>query len=593
MRMLLPNYKHNRLRLALEIIITASVYFTLARLSLLLQFSASNATPIWPPSGFAFAMIILRGNRISPGIFIGAFAANLVVFLSNHTCTIPSALFLSAVIGVGNTAESLCGYYLLRKVIPRFEIKFFYLNVNYIFAFLGIALAMCLVSSVTGSLMIFLWHIITEAHFPMVLLTWWLGDLSGIMLLTPFLLIWINFMSKGVSIISRLPKTNREVIILFLLAVLSTGIIFDNWFFSLFIFRWAFWMIPVLVWTAIRFEQGVPVTAVMVCSIIAIAGTLKGHGPFSVDTMNESLLTLQSFISIIAITSLALNASVYKQKRTEAMLRDAGNELEIRVEERTAELAEASAQLLEQNQDLEKMNAELKSFSYIASHDLQEPLRKIQAFSTRILEKEHVNLSDAGKDYFRRMHSAAYRMQTLIEDLLAYSRTNSGEKTFEKVALHSILEDVKEDLHEMILQKSAHIQFNGLHEAKVIPFQFRQLMHNLLSNSLKFSSADRQPLITIKSEILQGVHLQEPLLQPHKKYCRIVVEDNGIGFDDGHSERIFEIFQRLHDTSKYPGTGIGLAICKKIVENHKGAIRAKSESGKGTTFYISIPAIDH
>jgi len=253
-------------------------------------------------------------------------------------------------------------------------------------------------------------------------------------------------------------------------------------------------------------------------------------------------------------------------------------------------IREVNEELRKKNQDLEKMNKELQSFAYISSHDLQEPLRKIQTFATRIIEKEQGNLSAYGKDTFTRMKDAASRMQTLIEDLLLYSRTNSEERQFQTIDLNDIIEEVKEDMKEDLDEKNAEVETHGLCKAKIIPFQFRQLMHNLIGNSLKFSNPGVPPLIKIEAEIGNGKKFKLEKLQPQKKYCHICISDNGIGFEQKYSEKIFEVFQRLHGRSEYEGTGIGLSIVKKIIENHEGVITAAGELNKGTTFDIYIPA---
>ena len=210
--------------------------------------------------------------------------------------------------------------------------------------------------------------------------------------------------------------------------------------------------------------------------------------------------------------------------------------------------------ILEYQKDLEpknlqlvQNNEELASFAYIASHDLQEPLRKIQTFATRILEKEYDNISESGKDHFNRMQIAARRMQLLIEDLLTYSRTNTIERKFENTNLNKIVEEVKADLKEEIMQqKHATIEATEMCEANIIPFQFRQLLHNLISNSLKFSHPEHDPHIKIKSEIAKGKKFNNIKLANEAKYCHISVSDNGIGFEQQYSEKIFELFQRLH-----------------------------------------------
>lgn len=261
-------------------------------------------------------------------------------------------------------------------------------------------------------------------------------------------------------------------------------------------------------------------------------------------------------------------------------------ELEKQVTARTKELEH-------KNIELEQMNKELQSFAYISSHDLQEPLRKIQTFATLIMEKEFQNLTDSGKDKFQRMQNAAQRMQTLINDLLSYSRTNVQERKYEMVSLSTIIDEVKEDLREELAQKNGSIETENTCEVSVIPFQFRQLIYNLSSNSIKFSHPDIAPVIKINCEIDLGKNLDSEVLAPEKEYCHITLKDNGIGFEPQYSKKIFEVFQRLHGRENYKGTGIGLAIVKKIVENHNGTIVARGEQNKGATFDIFIPVVQN
>ncbi len=250
---------------------------------------------------------------------------------------------------------------------------------------------------------------------------------------------------------------------------------------------------------------------------------------------------------------------------------------------------ELERQVRERTRELEQMNSELKSFAYVSSHDLQEPLRKIQTFASRILERDIHNLSESGKNYFGRIQSAAKRMQALIEDLLAFTRVNSTERKFEYIHLGHIVNEVKAEFEETIQEKRAIVEFHEMCEANIIPFQFRQMMHNLIGNALKFTIPERLPHIIIKSEIAKGSRWPHEKLAPQKLYCHISISDNGIGFEPRFNKQIFEVFQRLHTKEQYEGTGIGLAIVKKIVENHSGAIRASGHLNKGARFDIYLP----
>lgn len=249
---------------------------------------------------------------------------------------------------------------------------------------------------------------------------------------------------------------------------------------------------------------------------------------------------------------------------------------------------EASKELQVKNKELENANAELASFNYIASHDLQEPLRKIQGFSKRIISEEENNLSDKAKDYFNRINAAAKRMQNLISSVLSYSRTNNAKLVFEKTNLNEVLREVELELYEIIELKKAVIDIPILPTIHAIPAQMHQLFLNLVSNSLKYSKNDVVPIIRITAEkvILNDVGEQ---LDGNSTYWKITINDNGIGFEQQYENKIFEVFQRLHGKTAYEGTGIGLAICKKIIQAHQGTISAIGEPGIGSTFIIILP----
>ena len=264
--------------------------------------------------------------------------------------------------------------------------------------------------------------------------------------------------------------------------------------------------------------------------------------------------------------------------------------LENAVGERTKQLDQSNKTLEERNNELGKMNKELEAFAYVSSHDLQEPLRKIQTFADRILEKELANLSPSGKVYFNHMQQSANRMQLLIEELLSFSSLNSAERKFETLQLEDLIKDVEKELEEELAIKKAVIEFQEMCEVSVIPFQFRQLIQNLTRNSLKFSKPDVPVKIQITSKIVKKKEIKTTENLSHEHYCHIIFYDNGIGFDQQYSKRIFEVFEKLHSKDVYPGTGIGLAIVKKVIENHHGLINATSELTKGTKFDIYLPA---
>lgn len=254
----------------------------------------------------------------------------------------------------------------------------------------------------------------------------------------------------------------------------------------------------------------------------------------------------------------------------------------------TDEIA-ASQELEERNRILEANNKELQAFNYVASHDLQEPLRKIETFISRLIDKDYETISEAGQQYLNRIKASTGRMRILIDDLLQFSRTTRAENVFETTDLNVQLENSKLELAQLIEDTKASISSENLPSLKAIPFQMQQLFTNLINNSIKYSKEKSAPVIQIK--INQTTADKEPALgfQSKDKYYKITFEDNGIGFEQEYAEKIFALFSRLHGKTEYAGTGIGLAICKKIVENHKGFIFAEGKPDIGATFTIYLP----
>jgi light-regulated signal transduction histidine kinase (bacteriophytochrome) len=237
---------------------------------------------------------------------------------------------------------------------------------------------------------------------------------------------------------------------------------------------------------------------------------------------------------------------------------------------------------------LEQSNRELQDFAHIASHDLQEPLRKIMAFGDRLNSKFSDTLDDQGQDYLRRMRNAAERMQGLIQGLLMYSRVTTKAKPFVPVDLSLVTRDVLSDLEVRIQETGGKIETENLPAVSADPLQMRQLFQNLIGNALKFNKANEPPVVKISCHPVNSNSTDN--IGSGKELYEITVEDNGIGFDEQYTSRIFGVFQRLHGRNEYEGSGIGLSICRKIVHRHGGNITAKSSPGQGAKFVITLPA---
>lgn len=262
--------------------------------------------------------------------------------------------------------------------------------------------------------------------------------------------------------------------------------------------------------------------------------------------------------------------------------------LEIEIKDRINseyKVNELNKKLLENIEQLEMTNKELDQFAYMASHDLQEPIRKIRTFSDRINSKFGDSLDEEGHLYMEKMQAACTRMQKLINDILAFSKISTAKNLRVKTDLNAIIEDVLADIDVQVHEKNAIVEIDPLPELPVYPLLIKSLFQNLINNAIKYSRRDVAPSIKISSKI--DTHSDEKLSVTD--YCRIYVQDNGIGFEQEYADQIFTMFRRLHSSSEYEGTGIGLAMCKKIVEEHQGHISAKSIPEQGSTFIVSLP----
>lgn len=263
--------------------------------------------------------------------------------------------------------------------------------------------------------------------------------------------------------------------------------------------------------------------------------------------------------------------------RCEQEARQSAEDANARLRQEIIERKAIEEKLKAYSNRLQQSKAELQNFAYISSHDMQEPLRKVRAFGDRLQNKYSDQLGNEGKDYLTRMNSAVARMQRMLDDLLAYSRITTKAMPFELVNLREILREVVSDLEPALDLTSGQVQVDDLPIIEADPIQMRQLFHNLLNNALKYRQAEVAPQISITCT------------PGEDRTYQIRVQDNGIGFEEKYLDRIFTIFERLHGRTEYDGTGMGLAICKKIVDRHGGSITARSQPGEGSTFIVTLP----
>ncbi|SFR82607.1 GAF domain-containing sensor histidine kinase [Maribacter stanieri] len=302
-------------------------------------------------------------------------------------------------------------------------------------------------------------------------------------------------------------------------------------------------------------------------------------------TLTESQKESLNVLSEQVINLLELRKNKLELERAHKKLKKFSKKLERKVFQRTNQLEIKTIKL-------ELINNDLESFNHICSHDLQEPLRKIQMFISQVSDTEFDNLSEEGKHKLERIDLSAARMRNLIQDLLAYGSTETIDNSLTTVSLKKLVDEVKDVLSEELKEHKTVLRVQKDCEITVRPIQFKQLLFNLFTNAIKFSKREDKPVIKVSGKIVEGSDYPELELAEEKRYSRILVSDNGIGFDQKYERKVFEIFQRLHSDEEYQGTGIGLAIVKRIITTHNGQIRVESSLGNGATFEIFIPLAD-
>lgn len=311
-----------------------------------------------------------------------------------------------------------------------------------------------------------------------------------------------------------------------------------------------------------------------------------------ISAKNELNVALENKDNYIFETSIHTKKGIAKRLETYGKIkrRSGGNPYRIvGITRDITRLKDYEKNLQQKIGELDRSNKELEEFAYIASHDLQEPLRKITAFSERLNERVGSELTPDGQLYLQRILAATQNMRLLIDNLLEFSRTSRHNDPLEKINLNLVLNEVLTDLELKIEETNTVIEYSSMPWIVAYHSQMKQLFTNLLSNAIKFKKAGQSPVIKISCKEFLDIERMDRFLANDKKYFKIEISDSGIGFEQEYAAKIFQIFQRLHGKAEYPGSGIGLAICKKIVDNHKGLLFAESEPGHGALFSIVLP----
>ncbi len=521
----------------------ALIYFVAGKLSLQLAFLNASASPVWPPAGIALAALLVLGYRASPGIFVGAFFANLLT---------AGNILTSLGIASGNTLEALCGAWLVNRFAGGDRV---FDRPQDVFKFALAALISTTVSPTCGVSSLAAGGFAQWSSYWPIWLTWWLGDASGVLVIAPLLLLW--------SVPATQRKWNQkqalEVSVLLLLLVALAETVFGGWFpISARNYPISFICGPIVIWTAFRFTPRETATGIFILSGIAIWGTLHGFGPFILQSENQSLVMLQSWTAALAITAMAIAAAIAERNRGQAAI--------------------------EQQKDaVEAANRTKDNFLAMLSHELRTPLTPVMA-ALDTLETDGSRSSESKNSLAMIRRNVELESQ-LIDDLLDLTRIAKDklQLRFGPLDAHEIINNVVEICRPEAQVRNLKLQLNlrsGAHHVSADAAKYQQIVWNLLKNAIKFTADNGE--ITVSSS------------NPEPQLLAIAVHDTGIGIEPEIMNRIFDPFEQGERAfqRRYGGLGLGLAISKSLAQAHGGTLIARSEGrDRGSTFILTMKTV--
>jgi len=522
--------------------ILAVIYFAVGKFGLMLASLHASASPVWPCAGIALAAILLFGYRVWPAIFVGAFLVNVTT-----AGNVPTSFAIAA----GNTLEALAGAWLVNQFAGGKE---FCDRPQGVFKFAVVAGISSIISPAFGVTSLALAGFANWTNYGAIWLTWWLGDATGDLVFTPLVLLWTGTSKRHWN-----KKEAAEVGMLLLLLVLLSSIVFGGWLeISSRNYPIAFICGPVVIWMAFRFTQRETATGIFILSAIAVWGTLRGFGPFVGETENQSLLALQSWTAVLAITAMALSAGMAERRRIEE-------------------------ELQQQKSVVETANRTKDHFMAMLSHELRTPLTPVIS-ALESLETEPTQSEDTRSALTMIRRNIELETQ-LIDDLLDFTRIarDKMQLRFVPVDAHLAVSNVVEICRAEAESKKLDVHLNlraNAHHVAADAAKFQQIVWNLLKNAVKFTP--------------DGGEIAISSFNPSPDVLTITVRDTGIGMEPDVMQRIFDPFEQGNRSfeRRFGGLGLGLAISKSLAQAHSGTLAAQSGGcDRGSTFIFSMPTL--
>lgn len=560
--------------LDLKIIFVALLYYLAARLGYFFAFENTTALPTWPPSGIAFALMILLGRQTWPGITIGSLIANIMAFWNNPELPPQTIILVSSLIALSNTLEAVVGNYLVKHWIKS---EYPFKSTKNTYRFLFVSLIMCLVGTGLGTCGLYINGVIGSSALLRTGFSWWVGNVVGILLFTPFIL------ACAEKIVFRISSKKLVEVGIFILTLISIYLLLQvDYLIPTLVRALPFLILPFLLWLAFRFDLIVAITGILITSLISIYATILGKGPFNLADSYNSMLLLQIFIGVMSISTIILSATVKERLEIQHKLQLFNENLETMVLDRTSALNEeivtrkkAEEKLKGTNQELSKRNTELDNFVYSVSHDLRAPIASVLGLINLAKKDIDIHMKDM---YLDMIHKSTLQQDHFIREILDQSRNSRLEVKREEILFQPLIDETFTQLK--------YATNAGLLVEKIIrvnqeqPFfsdrwRLKVILNNLISNAIRYRNG-RDPVIKVNVDITDHA-------------ATLAIEDNGKGIEKDHLPNIYKMFYRATDDGA--GSGLGLYIVKEAIEKLNGHINIESEVGKGTTVKLQIPAL--
>lgn len=577
----------NRSKQVLLIFLIAIIYYVTAKLGQYLAIPPGFITPVYPPSGIALAAILLMGYQVWWGIWLGAFVAATWAFLAN-TGILSMSLVTGLGIATGSVLQAVVGAYLIKRFIGS---RYIFTTTPNVTKFTAIELLSCMVSPTFGSTTMYLCGFIDGKNYLISWLTFWLGDAIGVLVIAPLLLFWIEhwFSKRSLEVgkptnIGTQHRARRGVqstleVSVWAFLLLSVGIVAFGFGYPV-----EYLLIPLLLWSAFRSEQRFISIAIFLVSALAIAGAIRGTSSFNRSTLNESLLLLQAFIGTVCVTTLILSAVVMEREQAKARIERVNEELEFKVEERTAALQQSKEIAVREAARSAAANQAKSEFLANMSHELRTPLNGIMGYAQILQRSKTVGEEERGQ--VNVIYQCGSHLLTMINDILDLSKIEAGKMELNPSDFHfpAFLQGVAEMCRIRAELKGINFHYQSTAElptgVRADEKRLRQVLLNLLGNAIKFTD-DGSVTLSVSFAAADKI--------------RFEVRDTGIGMPADQLQKIFLPFEQAGDAKRQvEGTGLGLAISQKIVSLMDSTIQVQSERGVGSIFWfdVSLPQAD-